>query len=613
MATISKWTKFDVALDLTATAGTVTRTSATQFTVVFNVSWKTSYSGNKTNYGMSASAGGKTLTLNPFGTKSSGSSGSFTGTFSISGNGAATKTTGVTFKFFNSDNGNSASTTINLDVSVPAWTSYTVTYNANGGSGAPSSQTKWKNQTLTLSSTKPTRTGYSFQGWALSKADADSGAWYYAAGASCGKNENLTLYAVWKANTYTVTYNANGGSGAPAKQTKIYGKTLTLSTTKPTRTNYNFLGWSDSASATTAKYSAGAGYTANVAVTLYAVWELAYVKPSIEITALTRSEDGRSVTVSCSWTTAYAAKTIDIQWESNVAGAIEANSYGKNLSLGESELRSYTHTFVNELDPETPYTISVRIADSVGYNTASKTLPGVTFTMDFLAGGKGVAFGKAATEQDLLDIQFKARMLGGLLYPVLAEGTDLDTVLTPNWYVGENVSTIPYQNCPIASGTFTLEVVGAGPAGQVTQRLYQCDKNIASAYERTYYGGTWGDWYGAWMYPTLGSEFQMYGTSEADNRVRYRKDGRIVELRGAVTPINDIAGGTEQHVICSLPNGYRPNSPIYILCQGSSNCIWLLRVNTNGNVEFSRYRNGETTTTATAGTWLPFQVTYLAK
>lgn len=73
-------------------------------------------------------------------------------------------------------------------------------------------------------------------------------------------------------STYTISYDANGGSGAPSKQTKWYGETLTLSSTKPTRPGYTFLGWSTSSTATKATYAAGASYTTNSAATLYAVW-----------------------------------------------------------------------------------------------------------------------------------------------------------------------------------------------------------------------------------------------------------------------------------------------------------------------------------------------------
>ena len=147
---------------------------------------------------------------------------------------------------------------------------YTVSYNANGGSGAPSAQTKTYGTALTLSSTKPTRTGYTFQGWATSSSATSA---TYSAGGSYTANSGTTLYAVWQINTYTVSYNANGGSGAPSAQTKTYGTSLTLSTTKPTRTGYTFLGWATSASATSASYSAGSSYTANSGATLYAVWK----------------------------------------------------------------------------------------------------------------------------------------------------------------------------------------------------------------------------------------------------------------------------------------------------------------------------------------------------
>ena len=73
--------------------------------------------------------------------------------------------------------------------------------------------------------------------------------------------------------TYTVSYDANGGSGAPASQTKTKDVALTLSSTKPTRTGYKFLGWAASKTATSAQYQPGGSYTANAAVTLYAVWK----------------------------------------------------------------------------------------------------------------------------------------------------------------------------------------------------------------------------------------------------------------------------------------------------------------------------------------------------
>lgn len=80
--------------------------------------------------------------------------------------------------------------------------------------------------------------------------------------------------------TYTVSYDANGGSGAPASQTKTQDVALTLSSTIPTRDGYTFLGWAASKTASSAQYQPGGTYTANAAATLYAVWEKN--APSIE-------------------------------------------------------------------------------------------------------------------------------------------------------------------------------------------------------------------------------------------------------------------------------------------------------------------------------------------
>ena len=408
MATVSKWTPFGVALDITATGGTVTRTSATQYTVVINASWETYYSGAKTNYGMTAASGGVTSTISAFdGTKRSGGSKSFTGTYSISGNGSATKTVTVTFKNFNTDNGDSASKSVSFTVTVPAWTSYAIKYNANGGSGAPSGQTKWKDQTLTLSSTKPTRTGYSFLGWSTSSTATSA---TYSAGGSYTANAAATLYAVWKANTYTVSYNANGGSGAPSSQTKTYGQTLVLSSTKPTRTNYNFKGWGTSASATTVSYSPGGNYTNNAAVTLYAVWEVAYKKPRItNVIAVrcntdgTKSDEGKNALVSFKWASDKTVSSVIIKWK-----LITATSWTSVTVSSSGTSGTVSQVIGNDsLSTENTYDINITVTDGGGNSYVNTSISSMKFVIDALSGGKGIAFGKTAELSDTADFDFK--------------------------------------------------------------------------------------------------------------------------------------------------------------------------------------------------------------
>ena len=187
------------------------------------------------------------------------------------------------------------------------YATYTIKYNANGGSGAPSSQTKTHGTNLTLSSTKPTRSGYTFKGWALTQADANNGTWYYQAGGTCGKNENLTLYAVWEANTLTIRYNVNGGtlnsdtyyissnlvyriSNSSAITTiGTYNNIISssglynASTFGLTRTGYTFKGWKVGSSGTTVFDQDDATLVptdltndiknGSCTITLYAVWD----------------------------------------------------------------------------------------------------------------------------------------------------------------------------------------------------------------------------------------------------------------------------------------------------------------------------------------------------
>ena len=122
-----------------------------------------------------------------------------------------------------------------------------------------------------------TREGYDFTGY----AESASGAKRYNVGDTIGVGLGpgnatgyLPLYCVWQAKTYTISYNANGGTGAPGNQTKTYGTNLTLSSTVPTRTNYTFQGWATSSTGEVL-YQPGGTYTANEAVTLYAIWTVA--------------------------------------------------------------------------------------------------------------------------------------------------------------------------------------------------------------------------------------------------------------------------------------------------------------------------------------------------
>lgn len=389
-----------------------------------------------------------------------------------------------------------ASTTL----SIPALDSYTVSYDANGGSGAPSGQTKWHGTTLTLSSTKPTRTGYTFVNW-LSSAQNKT----YSPGAFYGYDESTTMKAQWSAVTYTVSYNANGGSGAPGSQTKTHGTALTLSSTKPTRTNYTFLGWATTASATTATYAAGASYTANAAITLYAVWRLNYTKPRITNLNIYRADEqgdadnnGACVIVHSDWETDYANPTITIVWTPETDGE---NTFFTGTASGATNVYSGSSNWFLEdwvFSTEKTYTFTLTVTDIGGSTTVTGTLNSRAFTWHSRPGGDGIAFGKVSEKSKAVEFAWDAfDKFGALMGNGLAaytgggdSGIDPDTTL-------EGLCLTSHTNGPKGLGTFYYIQTVFYNTKSVTAARAQFAfpyKMNGSTYHRYYASGAWSPW-----------------------------------------------------------------------------------------------------------------------
>lgn len=298
-------------------------------------------------------------------------------------------------------------------VNVSAKPYHTVTYDVTGGSGSPANQTKWYDEPVTLSSVIPVKTGHTFVNWCTNTSNTGT---KYNPGDTYSSNADVTLYAIWSANTYTVSYNANGGTGAPASQTKTYGVDLTLSSTKPTRTNYNFVGWSTSADGGVV-YSAGGVYSTNAAITLYAVWEIAYIKPRINNFTASRcnssgtiSESGTYVKVTFDWATDKTVSGIKIEWKT------QTGTTWSNTTVSASGTSGSVSKVIGSgnISTDTTYLVKASVSDSGG-TTASPTvtLGTIKYPIDVKKGGKGVAIGKAA-EHDLFDVAMATKLNNGL-------------------------------------------------------------------------------------------------------------------------------------------------------------------------------------------------------
>lgn len=130
---------------------------------------------------------------------------------------------------------------------------------------------------FTVPSVAPQAAGYTFTGWQPSIAGhaivQPGGTLHIQAYTSY-----VQMTAKWQKQEYTVSFNANGGSGAPGQRTTEDQK-LRLPSTKPTKEHYAFLGWATSSSATTPQYAPGHTYTFTSNRTLYAVWSCKLTMP----------------------------------------------------------------------------------------------------------------------------------------------------------------------------------------------------------------------------------------------------------------------------------------------------------------------------------------------
>lgn len=301
----------------------------------------------------------------------------------------------------------SASTTYTLDAVTWEWS---VNYNANGGYGDTRVDYVKYKSSYTTRANWFNRTGYTFTGW--NEASNGSGTdWtdYINKPWTWTYTKSITLFAQWKINTYTVTYNVNGGSGAPSSQTKTYGQALTLSSTKPTRPNYNFKGWSKNKNAVSADYTAGGSYYTDSNVTLYAVWELAYWIPKITKVTLARCKDngtldnyGTYAKVTFSWECCQIIGTNNVS-NITVGFAKTGTTTYTNTTVSATGTNGNSSVVIGakSLSTELEYSIKISVKDSKnGINDTIYTLSKAAFTMDFLRGGKGVAIGMPAKDED---------------------------------------------------------------------------------------------------------------------------------------------------------------------------------------------------------------------
>lgn len=245
--------------------------------------------------------------------------------------------TGYTFGGWYSDESltddwNFDTDTVTDDITLHAkWNmnQYTVTFNTNGGSAVKEQEIDYGGKVTKPEA--PTQTGYTFAGW-YSDANFNT-PWNFDTNTVSG---NMTLYAKWNINQYTVTFNTNGGSDVDSLSVG-YGDTVTKPA-DPTRDGYTFAGWySDESLATAWNFETD---TVSKDTTLYAKWTEI---PTYTVTVAASSHG--SVTVNPTGAAAGEMVTLTIAPETGytLSGLNVADANGTAITVNGSE-NTYTFT-----------------------------------------------------------------------------------------------------------------------------------------------------------------------------------------------------------------------------------------------------------------------------
>jgi len=221
--------------------------------------------------------------------------------------------------------------------------SYTVTFNANGSSGSMASETS--SSAAALTTNVLTRTGYTFSGW---NTAANGSGTSYTDGSSYNFGASVTLYAQWAINVYTVTFNANGGTGSMSNESSSTSEAL--SGIGFTRTGYTFSGWNTAANGSGTAYAGGASYGFGANVMLYAQWAAASA-PVVTLSPTSQVvETGNTATFNAS---ASGSPTPSVQWN------VSSNGGSSWSAISGATSTSYAVTstqFVNGYEYEAVFT-----------------------------------------------------------------------------------------------------------------------------------------------------------------------------------------------------------------------------------------------------------------
>ena len=239
-----------------------------------------------------------------------------------------------------------------------------------------------------------------------------------------GSNGKAAAFTVTvTADPYNITYDANGGSDAPAAQQKGEFVQINLSGAEPTREGYTFKEWNTAQDGSGDSYAPGAAYTADGDATLYAQWEYGPID-------LTPSADGRTWTLA---TMPDCNVELEVEYETalalseetdNAATLAEWDGYEADVTLTRTLVTGSWNTFAM------PFTISSSTLNTLGITAkklVSSSLTDGILTLNF-EDAENIEAGKPYLVKVSADLSFKDNTFNSFIVSKTAKPFTSDNV-----------------------------------------------------------------------------------------------------------------------------------------------------------------------------------------
>lgn len=303
--------------------------------------------------------------------------------------------------------------------------------------------------------------------------------------------------------SHKVTYNANGGTGAPAAQTKWYGEALTLSSAKPTRPNYVFQGWATSSGGAVA-YQPGGRYGSDANLTLYAVWKLATKPPTIPAFTAQRvdadgnpSESGTRVQLAATYKCDTAGDSSNAV--QSVKVAVQSGATWAEQTVSASGATGTARAVLDGLSADSAWRFRATVKDKYATVTSYATVGPQRFLLDFSADGRGIGIGVGAPAEGVA-INGSPVTVNGCRMPRIYAGSKVitpaassnrHTLFTADEWASITGTDIAdgYPTVLVSNGDVTAQnvaVTGAGYEGSTKRWYVWLASNVSTVFRVNY-------------------------------------------------------------------------------------------------------------------------------